>query len=120
MFVELSCQQRERKWHEVAGKQQQPTNQLNGEKERCKMRRANGNEELNRQRICRRRLMDEVKKPVQAKNRKHQSQQIPRNNGHYLHASSPLCYLRASNGCFDIREHAELSKDHGSRGVAVE
>src|SRR6266478_8468614 len=29
-------------------------------------------------------------------------------------------HLRVSDGCFDIREHAELREDHRSRGVAVE
>src|SRR5258708_3413412 len=29
-------------------------------------------------------------------------------------------HLRVSDGCFDIREHAELCEDHRSRGVAVE
>src|SRR5229473_870025 len=33
---------------------------------------------------------------------------------------SEACHLRVSDGCFDIREHAELREDHGSRGVAVE
>src|SRR5580700_4489583 len=35
-------------------------------------------------------------------------------------AVSDMCHLRASDGCFDIREHAELREDHRSRGVAVE
>src|ERR1700676_4966853 len=33
---------------------------------------------------------------------------------------SEACYLRVSDGSFDIREHAELREDHRSRGVAVE
>src|SRR5246127_2675371 len=35
-------------------------------------------------------------------------------------AVSEACHLRASDGCIDIREHAELREDHRSRGVTVE
>src|SRR5260221_177337 len=35
-------------------------------------------------------------------------------------APSEACHLRVSDGCFDIREHAELREDHRSRGVAVD
>src|SRR5579862_3165263 len=35
-------------------------------------------------------------------------------------ALSEAGHLRVSDGCFDIREHAELREDHRSRGVAVE
>src|ERR1700722_16585066 len=58
------------------------------------MRRADRDKELYRKRIRRRRLVDEVEKSVQAKDRKHQSQQIARNDGNNLHVSSPLDRLR--------------------------
>src|SRR5258705_13322237 len=58
------------------------------------MRRADGDKELYRKRIRRRRLVDEVEKSVQAKDREHQPQQITRNDGNNLHVSSPLDCLR--------------------------
>jgi hypothetical protein len=77
-----------RRQREAEGKQ--PANQLHGEEERGKMRRADGDKELYRKRIRRRRLVDEVEKSVQAKERKHQSQQIARNDRNNLRVSSPL------------------------------
>lgn len=35
-------------------------------------------------------------------------------------AVSKRRHLRASDGCFEVRKHAELREDHSSRGVAVE
>src|SRR6202163_2277874 len=70
--VELRRQRCQRKWHEVARKQQQPTEQLNREEECGKMRRADGDKKLNRKRIRLGRLVDEVEKPVQRKDRKDQ------------------------------------------------
>ena len=51
--VKLRRQQHQRKRHEVARKQQQPTEQLNREEERGKVRFADGDQKLNRERICR-------------------------------------------------------------------
>src|ERR1700758_2694823 len=58
------------------------------------MRRADGDKELYRNRVRRRRLVDEVQKSVQAKDREYQSQQITRNDRNNLHVSSPLDRLR--------------------------
>src|ERR1700675_2024946 len=71
--VEHRSKQCQRKGHEKAGEQQQPTNDLHGEKERGKVRCADGNKELDCQRIRRRRLVDEVEKSVQPKDRKHKA-----------------------------------------------
>jgi DNA invertase Pin-like site-specific DNA recombinase len=56
--VELRRQHCQRKWHEVARKQQQPTEQLNREEECGKMRLADGDKKLNRERIRRGRLVE--------------------------------------------------------------
>ena len=72
--VELRSKQCQRKWHEKAEEQQQPTKDLHREEERSKMRRADGNKELYRKRICRRWLVDEIEKSVQAKDGKHQAE----------------------------------------------
>src|SRR5450432_287580 len=72
--VQLRRQHCQRKWHEVARKQQQSAQDLHGEKERSKMRLADGDKKLNRERIRQGRLGDEVKKSVQPKDRKHQAQ----------------------------------------------
>ena len=72
--VKLRRQQRQRKRHEVARKQQQPTEQLNREEERGKMRFTDGDKKLNRERIRRGRLVDEVEKSIQSKDRKDQPQ----------------------------------------------
>ena len=60
--VKLRRQQRQRQRHEVAGKQQQSSEQLNREEKRGEMRFADRDEKLIGQGIRRRRLMDEVKK----------------------------------------------------------
>lgn len=65
--VELRRQRCQRKWHEVARKQQQPTEQLNREEECGKMRLADSDKKLNRERIRRGRLVDEVEKSIQPK-----------------------------------------------------
>jgi hypothetical protein len=78
--VELRCQHCQRKWHEVARKQQQSTKDLQGEEERSKVRCADGNKELDCQRIRRRRLVDEVEKSIQSNDRKDQPQQLASNN----------------------------------------
>src|SRR5580700_5301389 len=91
--VQLRRQQSQRKRHEVARKQQQPSEQLNCEEERGKMRFADGDKKLNRERIRRRRLMDEVEKSIQPKDGKDQPQQIASNQSGHLHAPTPtrLC-----------------------------
>src|ERR1700739_3473681 len=88
--IQLRRKHRERERHKEARKQKQPANQLRCEKERGKMRRAHGDKKLYRKRVRRRRLVDEVEKSVQAKDRKHQPQQVARNEGSNLHVSSPL------------------------------
>jgi hypothetical protein len=72
--VELRRQHGQRKWHAVAEEQQQSAKNLRREKERGKVRCADGNKELHRQRIRRRWLVDEVEKSVQPKDRKHKAQ----------------------------------------------
>src|SRR5580704_3355838 len=72
--VELGRQHCQRKWHEVAEEQQQSAKNLHSEKERSKVRCADGNKELHRQRIRRWRLVDEIEKSVQPKDRKHKAQ----------------------------------------------
>src|SRR4051794_819487 len=62
--VEHSGQQRQGKGHEKARKQQQPTEDLYGEKESGKVRCADGNKELHCERIRRWRLVDKVEKSV--------------------------------------------------------
>src|ERR1700675_2034062 len=62
--VELRRQDGQRKWHEVARKQQQPTNDLHGEEECGKMRCADGDKKLNRERVRRRRLVDKLEKSI--------------------------------------------------------
>jgi hypothetical protein len=71
------------------------TTSLNREEERGKMRRADRDKELDRQRIRRRGLVDKVEKPVQAKDGEDQPQQIPRNHRHYFHALSPFDLARS-------------------------
>ena len=71
--VEFGRQRCQRKWHEVARKQQQPTEQLNREEECGEVRFADGDKKLHRQWIRRRRLVDEVKKSVQPEDRKHEA-----------------------------------------------
>src|ERR1700683_1017633 len=63
--VELRRQHCERKWHEVAGEQQQSAKNLHSEKEGGKVRCADGNMELHFQRIRRGRLVEEVEKSIQ-------------------------------------------------------
>src|ERR1700722_11779943 len=92
--IKLRRKQRKRERHKEARKQKQAANQLHREEERGKMRRADGDKELYRQRIRRRWLMDEVEKSVQAKDCKHQPQQIARNDRNNFHRSSPLDRLR--------------------------
>src|SRR5580700_11832339 len=65
--VELRRQHCQSKWHEVARKQQQPTEQLHREEECRKMRLADGDKKLKRERIRRGRLVDEVEKSIQPK-----------------------------------------------------
>src|SRR5260370_9817367 len=67
--VELRRQHCQRKRDEVARKQQQPTEQLNREEECVKMRLADGDKKLDCQRIRRGRLVGEVEKSVQPKDR---------------------------------------------------
>src|SRR5258707_5959715 len=62
--VELRRQHCQRKRDEVARKQQQPTEHLHREKEHGKVRCADGNKELDCQRIRRERLVDEVEKSI--------------------------------------------------------
>src|SRR4029077_6117973 len=83
--VELRRQHCQSKWHEVARKQQQPTEQLNREEECGKMRLADGDKKLNREWIRRGRLVDEVEKSIQRKDRKDQPQQVARKNRCNLH-----------------------------------
>src|SRR5580700_2159644 len=71
--VELRRQYCQGKRHEVAGEQQQTTKDLHGEEESGKVRCADGNKELHCQRIRRWRLVDEVEKSVQPKDRKHKA-----------------------------------------------
>src|ERR1700675_793559 len=87
--VELRRQHCQRKWHEVAGKQQQPTEHLNREEECGKMRLADGDKKLTCERIRRRRLVDKVEKSVQPKDRKDQAQQVARKNRSNLHPRPP-------------------------------
>src|SRR5271163_1393144 len=72
--VELRRQRGQRKRHEVAGEQQKSAKNLHREKECSKVRCADGNKELHRQRICRGWLVDKVEKSVQPKDRKHKAQ----------------------------------------------
>jgi hypothetical protein len=74
----------------VRWKASSPPINCTAKKNAAKMRRADGDKELYRKRIRRRRLVDEVEKSVQAKERKHQSQQIARNDRNNLRVSSPL------------------------------
>src|SRR5581483_9540925 len=74
--VELGGQRCQRKWHEVSREQQQPADHLDCEKECGKVRCADGDKKLNRQRICWWRLVDELEKSIQPKNGKDQSQQV--------------------------------------------
>src|SRR5580692_594048 len=72
--VEHGSKQCQGKGYEKAGKQKQSSKDLHGEKERSKVRRADGHKELDCQRIRRGRLVDEVEKSIQPKNRKDQPQ----------------------------------------------
>src|SRR6202042_1041043 len=99
----------ERERHKEAGKQQQPANQLHGEEEGGKMRRADGDKELYRKRIRWRRLVDEVEKSVQAKDREHQPQQIACNDGSNLHVSSPLDCLRVRLHGLKVRREKRIT-----------
>src|SRR5882724_9275464 len=87
--VELRSKQCQRKWHEEAEEQQQPTKDLQQEEECGEVRCADRNKELDCHGIRRWRLGDKVKEPVQPKDRKHQPQQIARKNRSNLHAWSP-------------------------------
>src|SRR5580658_3968421 len=78
--VELRRQHCQRKWHEVAGQQQQSAKNLQSEKESRKVRCGDGTKELHCQRIRRGRLVDEVEKAIQPKNRKGQAQQVASDN----------------------------------------
>src|SRR6202166_4825159 len=71
--VELRRKQCQRKWHEKAGEQQQPTKHLPREEERGKVRCHDGNKELHCQRIRRWWLVDKVEKSIQPKDRKHKA-----------------------------------------------
>src|SRR5271154_867805 len=72
--VEFRGQHCQRKRHEVTRKQQQSAKDLHGEKERSKMRYADGNKELHCQWIRRWWLVDEVEKSIQSKDHKDQAQ----------------------------------------------
>src|SRR4029077_5020853 len=72
--VELRSQQCQRKWHESAEEQQQPTKHLPREEERGKVRCDDGAKKLYRLQLRGRRLVDKVEKSVQPKDRKHQAQ----------------------------------------------
>jgi hypothetical protein len=87
--VELRSKQCQRKWHEKAEEQQQPTKDLHREEESGEVRCSDGNKKLDCHGIRRWRLVDKMKKPVQSKDRKHHPQQIARNNRSNLHAVAP-------------------------------
>src|SRR6185312_764436 len=74
--VQLRCKQDERERNEEAREQQQAANQLHREEEGGKVRPDDGAKELQRERIRRRRLMNEVEKSVKAEDRKDEAQQI--------------------------------------------
>src|SRR5580692_1859587 len=78
--VELRRQHCQRKWYEVAGEQQQSAKNLQSEKEGSKVRCADGNKELECQWIRRGRLVEEVEKSIQPKDRKGQAQQVASSN----------------------------------------
>src|SRR5579862_2850110 len=78
--VELRRQHRQRKWNEITRKQQQPAEHLNREEECRKMRLADYDKKLNSERIRRGRLVDEVEKSIQPKDRKDQPQQVASNH----------------------------------------
>src|ERR1035438_6662522 len=87
--VKLRRQQRQRKWHEKAGEQEQPTKDLHREEEGGEVRCAGGNKELDCQGIRQGRLVDEVEKSIQPNDSKYQPQQIASNDGSQLHALAP-------------------------------
>jgi hypothetical protein len=76
--VEFRRQQCERKRDKVARKQQQPTEHLNREEECGEVRCADRDKKLNRERIRRRRLVDEVEKSIEPENDKDQPQYVAR------------------------------------------
>src|SRR5258708_12991061 len=73
------------------------------------MRRTDGDKELYRKRVRRRRLVDEVEKSVQAEDRKHQPEQIARNDRNNLHMSSPLDRLRVCLHGLKVRRQKRVA-----------
>jgi hypothetical protein len=88
--VKFCRKKRESQGYEEARKQEESTDELHREDEHREMRRADGTNELERERIRRRSLVNEIQEPVQAEDRKHQSQQVARDDRNSLHDNSPI------------------------------